>query len=198
MSSSQPNKDETYREKRRQLRQNYQQLIQKTISSKSELCKPGTKALQNTFQQGNKLFEEVTHAREGSLDAQWFNQASAYTLEQSNKIHVGKVWDPEEFVTKLKAKYWKSNLQEEDSRGDMDWQALGNDVLKYFKRTPTVTFMYGPLKIEQKVIERKKRKKKVNDAEVVNPEQVIFVQIIFTHFKRLKNKKNKRMKQREV
>jgi hypothetical protein len=166
---------------RRNLRTKYLELITDTNSSKALLCQPGTNDLLDRIEEGNRLFSDVVHAREGALDAQWFTQTSKYGLEQVNRIHVGQEFSAKAFLKNIVTKYKVENRQEDEANEDDDgvdinWTALGRDVFQYFNRTPTVTFMNGPLqKLEVKKIERKPRAKEDNDQEatVTEPDKIV-------------------------
>jgi hypothetical protein len=93
------------------------------------------------------------------LDAKWLNKMGEIFLEQSNEIHVGKVFDSKDIILKMSQKYNKN--------GDISWEDMGSDVSKFFRTTPTVTFMSGAVFTEpkEKKIKEKKIKKTKNNTE---------------------------------
>jgi hypothetical protein len=177
-----PSKLQKNPEFRRNLRKNYIDFLSQTNEQKSELIKPGNQKLLEMFKQGNQLFKDVSHAREGTLDAQWLSQASLCGLEQCNNIHVGQEISPEQFLARLKLKYLpplrgERNQSEEEefekTEANFDWNKMGSDVAKLFRRTPTTTFMNGPLKVEVKTkIVKPRRQKTENTAATVQPEAI--------------------------
>ena len=164
---------------RRGLRKQIHELIEDTTSSKAALIQPGSSQLLETIERGNELLGNVVHAREGALDAAWFTSASKYGLEQANRIHIAQEFNPKVFLNCIIKKYGISSGENEEeesgSSSDIDWTALGKDVFQYFTRTPTVTFMNGPLqKVEVKKIERKPRQRDEEDknAKTVRPGEI--------------------------
>jgi hypothetical protein len=179
------------------------------VEDKQALSNPGTEDLLENMQKGNMLFKDVHHAREGSLDSLWLRQASLYGLEQINRISVGKEFNPEEFISKLKVLYApvrRAGARDEEvdapdeSSLCIDWQKLGHETASlFYRKAPAVTFMFGPIQVEPKVKERKKvQRKKINEnIEAVQPEQIVQQQKeesetsrkVATIFKQLKKKK---------
>eukprot|EP01080_Neovahlkampfia_damariscottae_P009119 gene9119-1209_t len=151
------------KEKRRELRKEYLKLIEETDSNKTEIIKTGSVKRRMDIQ--NQLYSDVTHAREGSLDAQLLKKLGEYQVEQSSKLHVGQQFDSNQFLEKLRIKY--SNHQQ-----DVDWTKLGGDVSKHFSKTPQITFMHGPLKVEPKEIKKREKRKRFTQGEAINPDEV--------------------------
>ena len=128
--------------------------------------------------------------REGKLDSELFSHVSEYGAEQTRRLHTGlKSRDISDLTTKIKLYLLTRDFQqmaqangqndnenhdelnrsinnnandeaEEEQLMNIKWDDFGKTVFKYFARTPSMTFMYGPLSIlppEKK--ERKKREK---------------------------------------
>lgn len=242
---------------RRQLRQSYFTLIQDTHDHRGDLIEPGTDHLNTYFHKGNQLLQDVTHAREGSLDTHWFKLTSQYSVEQARKIDINSRTKPEEFIARLKHHYIRkpgaasamtstsnqaanttgaaatggrrtstrqdkgkgratdatntaaalnndedngeeattaaassssssspsqrqiqmSDLDDEDGELVLryfDWKGLGRDVSRHFRRAPSITFMFGPLKLQPKhrTIGPRKRAARLDDQEAEHPEEV--------------------------
>ncbi|KAL9652500.1 hypothetical protein ABK040_000072 [Willaertia magna] len=164
---------------RRNLRSNYLDLISQTTENAEELCKPGSGEILGLFDKGKEYLAKIVHAREGSLDATWFAQASKYGYEQLQRINLGRDWDPEEFTNKICTKYkaveQPREIRDDDTITEIDWIKLGGDVTKFFKRTPTITFMHGPIKAERKERKKAERKKRSKDdvTEEKEPEEYV-------------------------
>jgi hypothetical protein len=122
---------------RRTTRQSVLQLIQETETKRKELIRDGQE-LANSIDKGNTLFNQIIHSREGALDAHYIKYLSECSLEKTTALHVGEVLNPKEFCEKLKLKYSKD--------GELDFQQLGRDYIGQFARSPSITFMFGPIK----------------------------------------------------
>jgi non-structural maintenance of chromosomes element 4 len=148
--------------KRREIRQKYLALISETESEKTEIIQSGS--LKSMMEEGNKLFVNVNHAREGSLDALFLKKMGEFQVEKTSKIHVGQKFDENQFLEKIKIKYNKGQ--------EIDWETFGSDVSKIFRKTPQTTFMYGPLKVEEKETKKREKRKKFTQGEAINPDEV--------------------------
>jgi non-structural maintenance of chromosomes element 4 len=148
--------------KRREIRQKYLALISETESGKTEIIQSGS--LKSMMEEGNKLFVNVNHAREGSLDALFLKKMGEFQVEKTSKIHVGQKFDENQFLEKIKIKYNKGQ--------EIDWETFGSDVSKIFRKTPQTTFMYGPLKVEEKETKKREKRKKFKQGEAINPDEV--------------------------
>lgn len=154
-------------ENRRKIRSDYMSLIDETEESKIDCVKPGNEQISSLLSKGNKLFQEITHAREGALDSAWFRLIGTYSVEQIQQTHIGKTFDPDDLIKKLEKKYKTKD-------DPFDLKTLGNDVGKYFLRTPSVTFMNGPIKNEpkQKKEREKKKRTKLTQENAEKPEEI--------------------------
>lgn len=179
---------------RRKIRSEYMELIVETEDSKKECIKPGNDQISSLLTKGNNLFTKITHSREGALDSQWFRLVGTYSIEQVSQTHIGKTFDPDDLMKKLEKKYKKKDEE-------FDLKQLGDDVGKYFLRTPSVSFMNGPIKIEPKQRKQieKKKKTKINQDKVEKAQELKnndegkeeeTTKRVTNLFKKLKDKKN--------
>lgn len=196
---------------RRQLRANIIDLISQTSEKAEEICQPGSKEILNILGTGNKYSADIAHAREGALDAALFAQSTKYGLEQATRLNFGKEWDPIELITKLSSKYPAQNqsnvitsIEQEFIPIELDWHKIGESVSSLFRRTPTITFMNGPIKVERKEKKRKERPKKSKDDIVEEKEaeemaetskQDATTKEVQSLYKKLKNQSKKRKKE---
>lgn len=166
-------------DERRIIRKEYRQLIQETANQKQELIQPGAGGLEAALEKSNTLYESVKFAREAALDSEFLSLASQFGVEQAHRLNTGfKSRDINEFVTKVRNRMRPSideqfNETENQNLEDMDWDTIGKKAIKCFKRTPSVTFMLGPLSATPPIRkERSQRKEREKLGKKVAPEQV--------------------------
>jgi len=62
---------------------------------------------------------------------------------------------------------------DQEPTDELNWHAVGQEAVKHLKRTPTISFMYGPLEIEQTVVRKERqRREREKIGEKVVPEEV--------------------------
>jgi len=125
------------------------------------------------------LYKQVLETREAALDSEFLSLASQLGVEQTSRLDTGlKSRDPNEFVTKMRHFMLKdASLKVEEGEEEtefLDWSKVGKISMNYFKKTPNISFMYGPLSVESTPVVRKERqrKEKENVGEKIVPEQI--------------------------
>ncbi|KAL0482569.1 non-structural maintenance of chromosome element 4 [Acrasis kona] len=161
---------------RRDIRGNLLSMYNQTNENRQDLIKPGNIKLLEVINKGNMLFKEIKHAREGTIDAQWLTEASTLGLLQCTNIHMGQDISPKQFLSRIKTNYMRRKPDEEEVEAleiNFDWNKMGQDVVGLFRRTPTTTFMNGPLKVEvKKRVIKERTKRTENLAALVQPDQI--------------------------
>lgn len=163
--------------KRRALRKKYFNLSRETYVMRTELKDPNSAGdIQKILGKGEKLFSEIAHAREGCIDSGWFQKVTGYCLKQLEGLHLGKNYDVDELIEKVRVKYKgesqndvEENILREEDSVDIDWEALGNDVGHFFNTVPQMQWMKGPLNIQIKQRKKAVRRKRV-EGEGETPE----------------------------
>ncbi|EFC47067.1 hypothetical protein NAEGRDRAFT_78941 [Naegleria gruberi] len=162
---------------RRELRAKIIASVNEADKNIEKLTKPGDKEIIHMFGKMKAMEKNIVHAREGALESALFEQLSKHSIQQLKAITLGKEWDPTDFLIKLDEKFGKqrggtrsSRDDSEDATYDIDWNSVGSSVTHIFKRTPTVTFMHGPLSTERKERKKKERTKRTRD-EVTEEKQ---------------------------
>ncbi|KAK3704745.1 hypothetical protein QZH41_009747, partial [Actinostola sp. cb2023] len=191
------------REKRKQVRYEYRELISETEKHSLEFTKPESRGLHKALDRAEELFEDVKQTREAVLDSRFLVLASQLGRRQVEKLqtHLMK-FDPDIFAAKLitlmGGRSVEQALNQDDSDDDddddndagpsrstkrriqnLDWSKLGKMVTPNFRRTPSVTFMFGPLNIAPPVRKRailldgnKRNRDKPTAADKVTPSQL--------------------------
>lgn len=172
---------------RRQIRQQYWDLIRNVQQNREEMLSSRTDKLTEALQEANKIFAGVSRAREAALDAQLLVLASSLGKEKASQLHADMtVFDPTSFTADLLSFMGLNRMEspghnsanESDDEGYAGgylptdaWQKLGSEAENYLKRTPTFHFMLGSFKTEPPVvkqrIERQKRSNKTEEKGVM-------------------------------
>lgn len=152
---------------RRKLRQKYRNLMNSTSAAKQSLVDPQSDGLLDALHEVNRLFLKVQTPREAALDAELVGQVSTLAVEQAAKLSTGfRTWSPASFFTKLLAKF-------KPYTDPFDWTALGATVAPVLASTPTISFMSGPVKLQEP--EKKKARRAAQreaEAPKTRPDEV--------------------------
>ncbi|KAE8590129.1 hypothetical protein XENTR_v10017959 [Xenopus tropicalis] len=166
---------------RRQIRQQYWDLIRNVQQNREEMLSSRTDKLTEALEEANKIFAGVSRAREAALDAQLLVLASSLGKEKASQLHTDMtVFDPTSFAEDLLSFMGLNRMESpgNNSENDSDdegyargylpadaWQKLGSEAEKHFKRTPTFHYMLGSFKTEPVVRQRIERQKRCNKPE---------------------------------
>jgi hypothetical protein len=144
---------------RQQLRMNYRKLIVDANENRDSFS---SQQLVTVINKADKLFKEVHHTREATLDYEFSDLTMQIAVNNANKLTTGfKGYSIDEYVTKM-------NTQSKEAK-------FYDTFIKEFVicETPSRVFLYGGLDVKQKEkIIREKRAKDVLQ-EKVNPLNVI-------------------------
>ncbi|KAM3914089.1 non-structural maintenance of chromosomes element 4 homolog A [Leptodactylus fuscus] len=168
---------------RRQIRHQYRELMQSMQQNREDMLSSRSNKLTDTLQAANQLFAEVSKPREAALDAQLLVLATNLGKEKANQLQADMtVFDPTSFAEDLLSFMGINRLENPDSDSEDEgcakgylgadaWKKLGTEAEKYFKRTPTFSFMLGSFKTEPPIVrqktDRQKRTSKVAEKAVM-------------------------------
>jgi len=143
---------------RQQLRMNYRKLIVEATDNRDSYS---SQQLVTSINKADKLFKEVQHTREATLDYEFSDLTMQIAVNNANKLTTGfKGYSIDEYVSKM------NNIVSEEK--------FYSTYVKEFvvRETPSRVFLYGGLGVKLK--ERAVREKKAKDqiAEKVNPKIV--------------------------
>ena len=118
---------------------------------RSVLVEPTSEGLSQHISKQEELFSNVKTAREMALDTELFKVITETGVEQAGRLQMGyEKRDVGEFVQKLVNFFSSKPDQQNDnnnnnqqiiSKEDFDWASVVKDE-KYFKKAPTLQFMY--------------------------------------------------------
>ncbi|XP_029466421.1 non-structural maintenance of chromosomes element 4 homolog A isoform X2 [Rhinatrema bivittatum] len=166
-------------ETRRQIRQQYRELISSVQQNREDMLSSRSNRLTEVLEEANKLFVGVSRAREAALDAQFLVLASNLGKEKANQLHSDMiVFDPTAFAEDLLTFMGLNRLEGEGSDSEEDgmadgflprdaWQRVGTEAEKYFRRAPTFHYMLGSFKTDPPVpkprLERQRQNPKAEE-----------------------------------
>ncbi|KAF5321967.1 hypothetical protein D9619_001921 [Psilocybe cf. subviscida] len=150
-------------EEKRAVRQGYRALTKKIEEYRSNPKDLQASELLAGVQRVDGLFGKVKGPQEATLDSNYLLMASSIGVQKARAMKSGSgAFDVDDFITKL-ARYMggrrniEDALPEESDDGEetqdgrpLDWDRIGLKALAKSRRVPALTFMLGPLSIEQK------------------------------------------------
>jgi hypothetical protein len=143
---------------RQRLRVGYRKLLSEVNDTRDSIS---SQALVTSIKQADKLFEEVHHTREATLDYEFTDLAMQIAVNNANKLTTGfKGYSIDQCVDKMNSLTNQANF----------YQTFIREFV--IRETPSRVFVYGGLDVRQK--EKAPREKKAKDAlqEKVNPKIV--------------------------
>ncbi|EAU91422.2 Smc5-6 complex non-SMC subunit Nse4 [Coprinopsis cinerea okayama7 len=143
----------------------------------------------NHVKQADALFKKVKEPQEAILDSRILLLASNASAQKVRSLKSGTgSFDVDEFVAKLATfmggqkqvrqenfpQEAGSDVEEEDMHDyPLDWAKIGRKAMAKSRRAPAMSFMLGPLSLEQKKRANMKREKhEKNTAEEVKPQEL--------------------------
>ncbi|KXN85343.1 Non-structural maintenance of chromosome element 4 [Leucoagaricus sp. SymC.cos] len=171
-------------EERRSLRQDYRKLASKIEGFQGNPASLGVEELRDHVERADKLFSKVMGPSEATLDSHFLLMASNMGAQKARAMKSGTgSFDVDEFVIKLRnfmnggLQSEKMSKEDDDDQSEynlesskLDWDRIGRLALAKSRRTPALTFMLGPLSVEQKVrnVQHRQRQKK-EDVQATKP-----------------------------
>ncbi|KAF5354674.1 hypothetical protein D9756_005397 [Leucocoprinus leucothites] len=158
-------------EEKRTLRQDYRKLASKIEGYQGNPASLGIEELREQLDAADKLFQKVMGPSEATLDSHFLLMASNMGAQKARAMKSGTgTFDVDEFIIKLR-NFMNGGLKSdavpaEDDEDEseynvetskLDWDRVGRLALAKSRRAPALTFMLGPLSIEQKVRAANKR-----------------------------------------
>lgn len=177
------------RQEKAALKRSYRETIQDLRENMDDLVKQDAHLLLEKMECVNALFGQVQSTEDAALDSVAINLIADISLKKTRALKMNaSVFDVSVFVSKLNGWLTKENYEQntqisgnfmqlshgEDGQG-RNWLGLQKLVNRASKRAPSIDFMLGPLSIEVKPKEKKKRAQhEANTSATVKPIEVNF------------------------
>ncbi|KAG0037248.1 nuclear protein [Podila clonocystis] len=153
---------ERLKNQKRQIRQQYRELINDTEANRKELMEPSNNGLLENVDRANKLYRSVFGTHEATLDAKLLVMSADLGMQKAKHLRMGQGgFDETEYVTRLINKMGGHDVENEQQ--GLDWSKIGRMAVKWTRRVPTMDFMLGPMSIEHKSRNDTRRKRVVRD-----------------------------------
>ncbi|NXS09167.1 NSE4A protein, partial [Neodrepanis coruscans] len=142
--------------------------------NREEMLNSKSNRLTEALEEANKLFDEVSRAREAALDAQFLVLASNLGKEKANELHSEMTaFDSATFAEDLLTFMGINRIEAEENDSEPGgflpsdaWQKVGEEALKYIRRAPTFHYMLGSFKSDPPVAKQRiERQKKASRGE---------------------------------
>ncbi|NXP19860.1 NSE4A protein, partial [Scytalopus superciliaris] len=142
--------------------------------NREEMLNAKSNRLTEALEEANKLFDEVCHAREAALDAQFLVLASNLGKEKANELQSEMTaFDSATFAEDLLTLMGINRTEIEENDGEPcgflpsdAWQKIGEEALKHLRRAPTFHYMLGSFKSDPPVAKQRiERQKKASRGE---------------------------------
>lgn len=155
---------------RREIRSKYRDLINSVQQNREDMLSPSNNKLTEVLEEANKLFKDVTQAREAALDAQLLVVATDLGKEKASQLFAeGASFDPVAFAEHLLSFMGLNRLENgEDEEQNEDgylpedaWDRIARRAECCFRTAPTFHYMMGSFHAEppppKQRIDRQKR-----------------------------------------
>ncbi|TFK26481.1 hypothetical protein FA15DRAFT_667363 [Coprinopsis marcescibilis] len=172
-------------EEKRALRQNYRALTRQVEAQHSNPNEFTAADLLSHVQRADTLFAKVKEPQEAILDSHLLVMASNVGAQKARSMKSGSgAFDVDDFIAKLVIfmggqAQARENLTRDSfvetgpSDTPLDWHKIGQKALAKSRRAPAISFMLGPLSIEQKKRAQTKRARfEKNKGEETKPQQI--------------------------
>ncbi|KIY50141.1 hypothetical protein FISHEDRAFT_39848 [Fistulina hepatica ATCC 64428] len=170
-------------DEKREVRKGYRTLARHIEENQTNLNEITAEQLSNELALANKLFDRVKAPQEAALDSQFLLMASTMGAQKARAMKSGSgSFDIDDFVAKLitfmggrqpSDNDENDEYEIEDGTAALDWDKIGRKALAKSRRVPTMTFMLGPLSIEQKQRTQVKRAKfEKNEEDRQKPQEI--------------------------
>ncbi|TFK73968.1 hypothetical protein BDN72DRAFT_789911 [Pluteus cervinus] len=173
-------------EEKRAVRKHYRSLAKVVEEQQTNVNEVTADELTNQVLRADELFDQVKGPQEATLDSRFLLVTSTIGAQKARAMKSGSgAFDMDEFVTKLIGfmggrKQLEDQVGEGDSEEDIDdsespleWGKIGRKALAKSRRVPALSFMLGPLSIEQKKRGPMKRNKlEKNKEDMKKPQEL--------------------------
>ncbi|ESK86219.1 nuclear protein qri2 [Moniliophthora roreri MCA 2997] len=133
--------------------------------------------------QSNDLFKQVKNPGEATLDSNILVRLTTSAHQNARNLKSGSgSFDVDDFLSKLftlmgghrkDKRNPNSSDNEDEGNSALDWAMMGRNALAKSRRVPMVSFMLGPLSIEQKKrVTVKRAKLEKNDVDAKKPQEI--------------------------
>ncbi|KAG0339764.1 nuclear protein [Podila humilis] len=154
---------------KRQIRQQYRDLINGTEINRRELMDPTNQGLMDNVERANKLYQSVSGTHEATLDAKLLVMSADLGMQKAKHLRMGQGgFDETEYVTRLINKMGGHDV---DGQQGLDWAKIGRLAVKWTRKVPTMDFMLGPMSVEHKSRTDKQRRRVVRDLTAMSKPQ---------------------------
>ncbi|KAK2463185.1 hypothetical protein APHAL10511_004840 [Amanita phalloides] len=148
-------------EEKREVRKNYRSLARIIDEQQANLNDHSAEELAQHISRADALFTKVKGPQEAALDSSLLLKASSMGAQKARAMKSGSGdFDVDEFVSKLITYLGgRRTLEdqdpdnsdvEQDGDAPLDWERIGRKALANSHRAPALSFMFGPLSLEQK------------------------------------------------
>ncbi|KAF8622646.1 hypothetical protein AX15_006758 [Amanita polypyramis BW_CC] len=146
---------------KREVRKNYRSLAKIIDEHQANINDHSAEELTRHITQADELFTKVKGPQEATLDSAFLLKATSMGAQKARAMKSGSgTFDVDEFVSKL-ITYMGGRRTlddqdpdnsdvEQDGDAPVDWEKIGRKALANSHRAPVLSFMLGPLSIEQK------------------------------------------------
>jgi len=154
------------------IRHDYRALTQQTQESKDEFMDLHGSKFHETLKRTNELHKQVLFPSEEFLDATQLSLLGQLGVMQARKAksqHLNR-FTLEDTIKAIQNKF-RSSGGDEDM--DIDWAKIGKSCSGAIRTVHACSFMNGPMEVEFKVPERKRREKKKDEEHVLQQAELI-------------------------
>ncbi|TRM70005.1 Nse4 C-terminal-domain-containing protein [Schizophyllum amplum] len=169
-------------EEKRQVRKTYRDLTKRLDEGQTNMHDVTADGLADIIREADDNYAKVRAPQEATLDSQVLLAASKMGAQKARAMKSGAgAFDVDEFVAKLITYMGgKRTIGDDGDVGDgidedeyLDWDKIGRKAMAKSRRVPVMSFMLGPLSIEQKKRAPIKRAKlERNEADRKKPQEI--------------------------
>ncbi|KAG6918025.1 hypothetical protein DXG01_016877 [Tephrocybe rancida] len=173
-------------EEKRAVRKNYRSLAKTVEDHQSNPNDLTAEQLMKQVRQADLLFDKVKGPQEATLDSHFLLMASSMGAQKARAMKSGSgSFDVDEFVTNLITFMGGQKPLEDhaddnsdvdfvsDATAKLEWAKIGRKALAKSRRVPVMSYMLGPLSIEQKKRAAVKRAKlEKNQEDLRKPQEL--------------------------
>ncbi|PFH50906.1 hypothetical protein AMATHDRAFT_143981 [Amanita thiersii Skay4041] len=171
-------------EEKRQVRKDYRSLARIIDEHQAALNDHTAEELARHIYHADELFTKVRGPQEATLDSALLLKASSMGAQKARAMKSGSgAFEVDEFVSKLISFMGghrslddqppEDSDAEQDGEAPLEWERIGRKALAKSYRAPALSFMLGPLLIEQKKrVVNKRAKLEKNQEDEKKPQEI--------------------------